>query len=240
MSFQKIMDYVQEHYEDSVGHSNQHTYRVLKNAIEIAENCDENVDLFKLKIMVFLHDIMRIHEDNDNRLNKIDHAVRGAQESKKILLYLGFEKDFAEEIADGILTHRFRSGNEPKSIEAKILFDADKLDSMGVIGIARSLMIAGAYHQEISTMRAGSYPQESNTQLSLEEYKKENIDENGRIKNNSKHNPIMEWKLKLCYIKDRMMTEYGKKLASEKFEYMKNFYEELEKESNIDIKSLKL
>lgn len=61
----------------------------------------------------------------------------------------GFEEKYAQEVKDCILTHRFRKNSPPQSLEAKILFDADKLDATGAMGIARTLIYKGTVSEPI-------------------------------------------------------------------------------------------
>ncbi|PIU68183.1 hypothetical protein COS81_04905 [candidate division WWE3 bacterium CG06_land_8_20_14_3_00_42_16] len=109
---------------------------------------ESEVDLDILKTSALLHDIARAKEDKDDSGN-IDHAILGAEMAENILKDFGYSNDKIEAVKHCIITHRFRSGNEPKIKEAKILFDADKLDVIGSIGIARSFMIAGQYGEKM-------------------------------------------------------------------------------------------
>lgn len=115
-----------------------------------------------------LHDIARVKEIKD-KTGEIDHAELGSEMAGSILKDLGYKEDIIENIKHCILTHRFRSGNFPKTIEAKKLFDADKLDAIGAIGLSRSYMLAGQHNQKI-------YINEP-----IEEYMENNTVENGRL-----------------------------------------------------------
>lgn len=96
-----------------------------------------------------MHDIARVKESRD-KTGEIDHAVLGSKLAEEILINLDYEKGKIEGIKHCIIAHRFRSGNEPQTLEAKILFDADKLDVIGSVGIARSFMLAGQFGQSLS------------------------------------------------------------------------------------------
>ena len=118
-------------------HDTEHIYRVLNYALDIMEHeCDE-VDGELLTISCLLHDIGRTEQYANP---KIDHAICGAEKAHKWLVENGYSCEFADVVKGCISTHRFRSDNPPKSIEAKILFDADKLDACGAVGIARTLL----------------------------------------------------------------------------------------------------
>lgn len=120
-------------------HDPQHIYRVLFTALDIAQY-EKSVDFDVLIAACLLHDIGR-KEQSENP--KLCHAEVGAGKAKKFLIKNGFSADFTKCVADCIKAHRFRSSASPKKIEEKILFDADKLDAAGLMGVARSLLYEG-------------------------------------------------------------------------------------------------
>lgn len=124
--------------EDSA-HDREHVYRVLFHALEIAKT-ESHVDYDVLIAACLLHDIGRKEQFENPALC---HAQVGSEKAYRFLTEQGFAEDYAQRVRDCIRTHRFRSGNPPESIEAKILFDADKLDVTGAIGIARTLIYKG-------------------------------------------------------------------------------------------------
>lgn len=143
-------EYLEEYMFASMldsAHDRQHVYRVLQNAIEIARY-EENVNMDVLMTAALLHDIARADEREDPTL---DHAVNGGDRVHLVLTSMGYTQEFAEHVRQCIRTHRFRRNDPPASIEAKILFDADKLDVCGAIGIARTLMYSGAHDRPIYT-----------------------------------------------------------------------------------------
>lgn len=117
-------------------HGSEHVMRVLYAALDIAEHepCG-NRDV--LIAACLLHDIGR-QAQNENPA--LCHAKVGAARAYDYLLDLGWSGQDAAHVRDCIITHRFRADNPPATIEAKILFDADKLDVCGAIGIARTLL----------------------------------------------------------------------------------------------------
>lgn len=200
-------------------HNLEHIMRVYNLALLLAKG-EKEVDLDILKSAVLLHDIARAKEDKDNT-GKTDHAVEGAKMAVSILRKLHYPQDRIKRIEHCILAHRFRSGNEPTSIEAKILFDADKLDVIGAIGLARSYMIAGEYGEKIFST------------VSIDKYIKENLvggKQNGRIKVISKHAPNIEMETKFRHVPKKLYTMIGKKIAQQRMMYMETFFKELENE----------
>ena len=193
-----------------------HIKRVCNLCLYLAKY-GKGVNLTVLKLAALLHDIARVEEDLDESGN-IDHAVLGAQEAEKILRRYGFSTDIIEAVKHCIETHRYRSNRKPQTIEAKILSDADKLDVIGAVGIARSFMIAGKYGQQIFK------------DVSIKEYIKENIAENGRIKDIRKHAPNIEFELKLKKIPLKLYTKKAKEIARKRLKFMEKFFKELEEE----------
>lgn len=120
-------------------HDKEHVYRVLYMALEIAKT-EKNVDYDVLICACLLHDIGR-KEQFENP--KLCHAQIGADKAYHFLTENGFEEKFAKRVSECIRTHRYRQEDQPESIEAKILFDADKIDVTGAVGIARTLVYKG-------------------------------------------------------------------------------------------------
>ncbi len=129
-------------------HDKEHVYRVLYNALEIAEE-ENNVDYDVLIAACLLHDIGRKEQFENPALC---HAIIGSEKAYKFLSDNGFETFFAEQVKQCIKTHRYRTNNPPESLEAKILFDADKLDAAGAIGIARTLLYKGIVSEPLYTL----------------------------------------------------------------------------------------
>lgn len=120
-------------------HDREHIYRVLYAAMEIA-GYEEGVNDDVLIAACLLHDIGR-QEQLENPA--LCHAAIGAKKARDFLMRNGFPAEYARQVASCIERHRFRSDRPPVTLEAKILFDADKLDAAGALGIARTLVYKG-------------------------------------------------------------------------------------------------
>lgn len=120
-------------------HDKEHIYRVLYNALEIAKS-ESYVNYDVLICACLLHDIGRNEQFADPSLC---HALVGGEKAYSFLTTNGFSMEFAERVRHCIQTHRFRKNSMPQTVEAKILFDADKLDVCGAVGIARTLLYQG-------------------------------------------------------------------------------------------------
>jgi uncharacterized protein len=117
-------------------------------------------------------------------------------------------------VAVAIASHRFRKSVEPPTLEAKVLYDADKLDAIGAIGVARSYAIAGRLGQRLWSPWA--------------EGKQLNADTNDIY--NSEHTPVREFKVKLGRLKESLYTETARAIAEGRHHYMADFFARLEQE----------
>ncbi|MEJ2031992.1 MAG: HD domain-containing protein [Deltaproteobacteria bacterium] len=186
-------------------HGPDHTVRVHRTALWIGSRM--GADLKVLSAAALLHDVGR--RDETNSRGVVCHARRGGELAREILAGFGFEAEAVERVVHCIVTHRYRDGQVPASLEAKILFDADKLDSVGAIGIGRAFLFAGQVgarlHNENSTIE-GTEP------YSVED------------------TAYREFKLKMSRIRDRMLTPLGRQLAGDRHEFMEMFFARLERE----------
>ena len=198
----RLEEYMLLRMQDSA-HDRQHVYRVLNNAIGIAKG-EENANMDVLMVAALLHDIGRADEKSDPAA---DHAVTGGDRAYQVLIDAGYDHAFAEHVRQCIRTHRFRRNDLPATIEAKILFDADKLDVCGAIGIARTLMYSGAHDRPIYTN------------------KKDGSISDG--KDDAEDSFFREYRFKLEGMYDRFLTRRGAELAKERQNAAVNFYHAL-------------
>jgi len=184
-------------------HGWDHVERVRKNALHIAET-EPETDLFILEAAVILHDISR--KEQDSAEGKICHAERGSVKARDFLIKEGLDAEISDRIARCILTHRFRNSHVPQTIEEKILYDADKLDSIGAVGIGRAFLFAGEvgarlHNPEVNILETESYSHEDTA--------------------------YREFIFKLRKIKDKMLTREGKRIAEERHHFMEDFFARL-------------
>lgn len=213
--FDKLREAVKSELVSSA-HSIEHTERVHNLCMHLASvDCDKDV----LLAAAILHDIARVREDNDSS-GKTDHAILGARMAEPILRKAGFPENKIPAVLHCIRTHRYKSSEKPHTQEAKILFDADKVDSVGAIGIARSFMW-------IERNNASIYKK-----VDIDEYSKENLGGsiNGRIKDASKHSIQIEYEIKSKHICEKLYTPQAKRLAEKRVVFIKLFLDELELE----------
>jgi len=188
-------------------HDTQHVCRVRNYAMDIARH-EAGVDLGILRAACLLHDIGRAEQYADPR---VDHAACGAEKARLWLEGNGYGAAFAEAVSDCIRAHRFRSDHPPCSLEAKILFDADKLDACGAMGMARTLFYKA--------------------HVGLPLYM---LDEHGAVLDGSadaEDTFFREYKFKLEKLYDRFYTKHGEELAQSRRAAARDFYEALLREA---------
>ncbi len=211
----KIMEIVQDKLTCSA-HNLDHVFRVYNLCLLIAKH-EEGVDLEVLIPSAMLHDIARVEESKD-KTGELDHAILGSEIAEDILRKLQYEEEKIQRIKHCIRAHRFRTGNEPTTIEAKILFDSDKLDAIGAIGIARTFMLSGQFGQRLTVKEP------------LNEYMESNTVENGRLKDVSKHTPFIEYEVKFKKIPDKLYTKKAKEIGKERLKFMEEYFNRLQME----------
>ena len=194
-----IENYMLECMKDSA-HDKEHVYRVLNVALEIAEQ-EGGADYDVLIAACLLHDIGRPEQYADPSLC---HAEVGAEKAYKFLINNGFSVEFAEAVKHCISTHRFRGDNAPKSLEAKILFDADKIDVTGTLGVARTLFWNGMFGEPLYS-----------------------LDKNGNVSDgdgDAEPSFFQEYRYKLEKVYDKIITTSGRKIAEARRQSAVAFY----------------
>jgi len=136
--YKEIEGHMLSQMRDSA-HDKYHIYRVLNAALDIS-GYEVAVDPDVLIAACLLHDIGRERQFQNMNLC---HALLGGDMAYEYLIGRKWSEGKAEHVKKCIASHRYRGDNPPESIEAKILFDADKLDASGAMGIARTLIYEG-------------------------------------------------------------------------------------------------
>jgi uncharacterized protein len=191
--------------EEGSCHGSDHADRVHATALLIGREMRANLRI--ISAAALLHDIGR-REESLSR-GGICHAALGAELAEPILAELAFTGEEIEAIRHCISTHRFRADNPPESLEARILFDADKLDSLGAIGIGRAFLFAGQVGARLH-----------NTEAALAGSSAYTIEDTA----------YREFRFKLRKLRERMLTPLGRQLADERHRFMEEFFKRLNQE----------
>jgi uncharacterized protein len=138
------------------------------------------------------------------------HAQRGAEKSYALLLDMGYADETAKHVSDCILSHSLSGGAEPDTTEAKILFDADKLDMVGAVGAARAIAAACANQKPMYIMDEMGFP----------------------LKGKKKEDPSLfrDYKQEFDTIGAVFYTEKAKKMSIKRQKAMDGFFAELHRE----------
>lgn len=197
----EIKAFVEKCLANATGsHDWQHTERVRELCMHIGKVEGANMEV--LEIAAYLHDIGRPYQDESK--GTICHAEKGAEMARALLTDYPISEEQKASIIHCIEAHRFRGNHRPETLEAKILYDADKLDAIGAIGIGRAFMFAGEVGAKLH-----------NPTINPEDTDAYTEEDTG----------YREFKLKLSKIKDRMLTTEGRRMAMGRHEFMKKFFD---------------
>jgi uncharacterized protein len=196
------------HAKDASGHDWHHIDRVRNLAMYIGRK-EGSTHLERIEAAALLHDIA------DDKLNESEQA--GQDRLHEIVNRIELHNEEKEKIFDIVMNISFRGGNETKldSLEAKAVRDADRLDAMGAIGIARTFAYGGKkgnqiYDPELPVRK----------KMTREEYR------------SGKTSTIHHFYEKLLLLKDLMCTDTGRKIAEERHEFMQLFLKQFYTEWN--------
>ena len=191
-------------------HDWDHTLRVVHNARHLARV--EDADALVVECGALLHDIGRAEELTAAGKSKTCHAALGAEMAPAILAAAGFvDPGFVARVVECVRAHRYRrrEGAPPESLEAKVVYDADKLDSIGMVGLGRAFHFAGRigarlHNTEDEATAAKSYSREDTA--------------------------YREFLVKLRHVPERMLTREGRRLAEVRHQRMLRFFAEFAEE----------
>jgi uncharacterized protein len=120
------------------GHDVHHVRRVRDNAMTIADA--EGGDRVILLAAAYLHDLVNVPKDSPDRSRA---SAFSAEAAGPVLASLGFDEAKSAAVRHAIVAHSFTAGVEPETVEARVLQDADRIDALGAIGVARTFYTAG-------------------------------------------------------------------------------------------------
>jgi uncharacterized protein len=194
---------------DDPAHDFDHVLRVLGMARRLASA--EGADLEIVETAALLHDIAR----SDERASGRDHALESARRAAEILA--GWPRERREAVAQAIAAHRFRNDLVPETLEAKVLYDADKLDSMGAIGVARAYAVAGLCGQRLWAVVEEGWVERKSSQERHQDF-------------NAEHTPVHEFAFKLSRLEGTLFTPTARVIAARRRQFMADYFARLEQE----------
>ncbi len=211
MSYRENIEHLCEHIKEHFAtapkcHDWDHTERVLHNALKLHETEGGNREI--IEVAALMHDYARPEEMESK--GKLCHASTGAKLVRSVLPSFGFtDPNFINHVSECVLCHRYRNNHVPQTIEAKIIFDADKLDSIGAIGVGRAFHFAGRFSARVHNTREDA------------------INSDSYSENDSAYR---EFLVKLHKIHEKLLTKTGRQIGEERHIYMLNFFDQLNKE----------
>lgn len=197
------------HQADPV-HDFDHILRVYRLAERLAKA--EGADISIVQAAAWLHDACGSAPGNSDNL-RAQHHLASAEFAGQVLSEKGWPPGKIQAVQHCIRAHRYRAQNEkPETLEAKVLFDADKLDVLGAIGAARTIAYAALDGKPV-------YAEPSERFLHT-----------GEKEPGEPHSSYHEFLFKLRHVKSRLFTTSGKALAEARHAYMLAFYQQLQAE----------
>ena len=188
------------------GHDWDHTCRVMRNAEKLLAE-EPEADRETVLFAALLHDCARPEEYASR--GKVCHAQRGAELAAKLMEARGLPPDLRAAVAEIIRTPRYRAEARPATPEGRIVFDADKLDSLGATGLGRAFLFAGSCGARLHNTEEEA--------LGGQPYGPEDT-------------AYREYLVKLRHLPQVMQTPAGRRLAEERLRFMAGFFRRLDEE----------
>lgn len=180
-------------------HAFDHVLRVLALAERIARA--EGANLLIVRTATLLHDIAR---------REPDHHLRGAERARALLASQPDEQ--VDAICHAIEAHRFRQGPAPATLEAACLHDADKLDAIGAIGVARAVAYSASHGHRLWSQPLAEIDPQQPAPAGID------------------YTPSHEFVYKLAQLQGRLLTPTARQIAGERHQVMAAFFQQLDAE----------
>jgi uncharacterized protein len=211
--FELARDTMAREGSGDAAHDYDHLLRVM--AIADTIQAHDGGDLPIIWAAVAFHDIGQERE----RRHGGDHAFIGAEMAAELLTNTPFPQQAIPGVQQAIREHRMTGGVTPQTVEGRILYDADKIDGLGAIGIGRLYMITGRYNQKVYSPVPEGIVEPVDPLLVRQ------------LRHRPDYSPSIEFQLLFGNLPERMMTRTGKEIARERFAFMQEFFTRLKKEA---------
>jgi uncharacterized protein len=206
---QQVQAALDQEEPGDASHDYEHIVRVFALAETLQKR--EGGDLPTIWAAVAFHDIGQERE----RRNGGDHALIGAEMAGDLLAGTMFPQQSIPAVQQAIRDHRMTGGIIPQSLEGRILYDADKIDCLGAIGIGRLYCITGRYNQKIYTPVPDDISEPVDPLVVRQ------------LRRRPDYSPSIEFQLLFGNLPERMTTKAGRELALERYDYMAEFFQRL-------------
>ncbi len=197
-------------------HGFDHVRRVRDMALHLGAQVGADLDV--VEAAAWLHDVSGAAPSQEGEVDeRSSHEESSATFARKILEDRGWAEPKIRAVEHCIKSHRYRGGVEPESLEARVLFDADKLDVIGAFGIARTLGYAFQADQPAYAPVSAKFK------------------EQGEIEPGEPHSAYHEYLFKLRHVKDRLHTTAARELAQARESLLHAFFDQLRAEAEHEI-----
>jgi uncharacterized protein len=186
-------------------HGFDHVLRVLHMAERLAAELGADVEIVRVAAM--LHDAAGAAPGPGG--GRQTHEQASAEFAAEVLRREGWPEDRIQQVAHCIRAHRYRSVEAPRTIEAMILYDADKLDVLGAFGVARTIGYALQAGEPVFAEPSAEFQR------------------SGEKQSGEPHSAYHEFLFKLRHVPDRLHTEPGRRLGASRSSLMQRFFEQL-------------
>jgi len=194
-------------------HGFEHVLRVLSLAEHLGRELSADLEI--LRAAALLHDASDAHPSENGDRGR--HESASADFARGVLYAEGWEPVRIEAVLHCIRTHRFRSQEPPTTLEAQILFDADKLDVNGAFGVARTIGYAIQAGQPIFAEPS------------------ERFLESGKAESGEPHSAYHEYLFKLRHVTERLYTKPARRFARKRHRILIAFFEQLATEARGEV-----
>lgn len=204
--------------QSDAAHDFDHVCRVTRLAVQIARA--EGAEVTVVRLAALLHDLP-VANDVD-ATHRLDHHLAAAAAARELLTVRGLDPMRVDAVVHAIAAHRFRDGTRPpQTLEARCLYDADKLDAMGAIGVGRVFAYAGAHGNRLWTAPWTALAPDA--RLS-----------DAAIPTGADYTPVHEFVYKLQRLAATLHTATARALAAQRHEFMVAFFDRLDAEMQGD------
>ncbi|WP_394242911.1 HD domain-containing protein [Vibrio astriarenae] len=201
---QLFLNFIQQEMQQDLAHDINHVLRVVKTAKALCDR--EGANLEVVLPAAYLHDCSSFPKNHPKRS---ESSIVAAEKALSFLANIGYPQRYFKEIEHAIISHSFSANIKPETLEAQIVQDADRLDALGAIGIARCIQVSSGFG-------VGLYSSDD----PFCEHREPN----------DKENTVDHFYTKLFKLEGMMNTESAKREARIRTDYMKEYLQQLSKE----------
>ncbi len=203
-----IVEYMQglEHSTDDASHDFSHFQRVWHTACQIMDHEPSAVNRLVVLAACYFHDIVVLPKDHPERSNA---SALAAEKTRQCLCDMDFPSNLVDEVCHAVIAHSYSANIQPETIEAQVVQDADRMEALGAIGLARVFYTAGILKQKLFD------PEDPLAERRNLDDRKYSLD---------------HFQMKLLKIAGTMKTTAGREMAERNSDYLRDFISKLQKE----------